>query len=94
MYVDNNFVRLLEAGEYAFWTSSKQLQFKTYSLERPEAKIEQLELLLQTHQEVLERYLTIVRTEFDRVALLQIKQNWIDRAHQINLGLSGKDLSP
>ena len=29
MYIQHNFVRPLGTGEYAFWTSSKDLQFKT-----------------------------------------------------------------
>jgi regulator of protease activity HflC (stomatin/prohibitin superfamily) len=74
LYQRSDFKAILEPGihRYFGWNWS----VKTYDLNQPEAQIEQLELLLQTDRSKLEQHLTIVRTEFDRVALLQIGQNW------------------
>ncbi|WP_373542987.1 slipin family protein [Chamaesiphon sp.] len=75
LYNRSDFKAILLPGthNYLGWNWS----VKTYDLNQPEAQIEQLELLLQTHRDKLEQHLTIVRTEFNRVALLQVKQNWL-----------------
>jgi regulator of protease activity HflC (stomatin/prohibitin superfamily) len=75
LYNRSDLKAILEPGihRYFGWNWS----IKTYDLNQSEAQIEQLELLLQTDRAKLEQHLTIVKTEFDRVALLKIKQNWI-----------------
>lgn len=75
LYHRSDFTRILEPGihRYVGWNWRVQI----YDLNQPEAQIEQLELLLQTDRAKLEQYLTIVRTEFDTAALLQVGQNWI-----------------
>jgi regulator of protease activity HflC (stomatin/prohibitin superfamily) len=75
LYDKSDFQAILAPGTHRYfgWNWS----VKTYDLNQPEAQIEQLELLLQTHRAKLEDRLTIVRTEFDRVALVRIGQNWI-----------------
>ena len=75
LYNRSDFKAILLPGthHYLGW----DWNIKTYDLNQPEAQIEQLELLLQTNRDQLEQHLTIVQTEFDRVALLQVKQNWI-----------------
>ena len=75
LYNRSDFKEILLPGTYRYfgWNWS----VKTYDLNQPEAQIEQLELLLQNNRDKLEQHLTIVQTEFDRVALLQVKQNWI-----------------
>ena len=91
LYHQSNFKAILLPGTYRYfgWTWS----VKTYDLNQPDAQIEQLVLLLQTHRDKLEQHLTIVRTEFDRVALLQIKQNWSVVSPNQLRATSGKDLS-
>ncbi|WP_310485763.1 slipin family protein [Chamaesiphon sp. VAR_48_metabat_403] len=75
LYNQSDFKAILLPGTHRYfgWNWS----VKTYDLNQPEAQIEQLELLLQTDRAKLEQHLTIVQTAFDRVALLQFKQNWI-----------------
>ncbi len=75
LYHRSDFKSILLPGTHRYfgWNWS----VTTYDLNQPEAQIEQLELLLQTHRDKLEQHLTIVQTAFDRVALLQVKQSWI-----------------
>ena len=46
----------------------------------PEAKIENLELLLRNHSSELVDYLVIVRTAFNQAALVHYGQNWVSVA--------------
>ncbi len=75
LYHRSDFKTILLPGTHRYLGWNWRVQ--TYDLNQPEAKIEQLELLLQEHGEELRRHLTIVRTEFDRVALVRIGQNWL-----------------
>jgi regulator of protease activity HflC (stomatin/prohibitin superfamily) len=72
----SDFKEILMPGTYRYF-GWNNLNVKTYDLNQPEAQIEQLELLLETDRQKLDRHLTIVRTEFDRAALVRVKQNWI-----------------
>jgi hypothetical protein len=82
LYHRSDFKTILAPGVHRYfgWNWS----VKTYDLNQPEAQIEQLELLLQNDRSKLEQHLTIVRTEFDRVALLQIGQNKLSRKNARN----------
>ena len=75
LYNRSDFKAILEPGihRYLGWN----WRVTTYDLNQPEVQIEYLELLLQTERSKLEQHLTIVQTEFNRVALLQIGQTWI-----------------
>jgi regulator of protease activity HflC (stomatin/prohibitin superfamily) len=75
LYNRSDFKAILQPGTHRYigWN----WRVETYDLNQPEAKIEQLELLLQEHGTELQRHLTIVRTEFDRVAVVRIGQNWL-----------------
>ena len=77
LYVDNNFVKLLAAGEYALWIFDRSVVVKTFNpTTQPEAKIDNLELLLDTHQAELQEHLLIVKTEFNQAALIRCDRNW------------------
>jgi regulator of protease activity HflC (stomatin/prohibitin superfamily) len=77
LYVDNNFVRVLTAGEYAFWTFDRNVAVKTFTpAAQPEARIDNLELLLDTHSAILEEHLLVVKTEFNQSALIRCDRNW------------------
>jgi regulator of protease activity HflC (stomatin/prohibitin superfamily) len=75
LYNRSDFKAILEPGLHRYFGWNWRVT--TYDLNQPEAHIENLELLLQTDRAKLEQHLTIVKTEFDRVALLQIGQSWI-----------------
>ncbi len=49
---------------------------KTYDLNQPEASLENLELLWQTHAHVLREHLQILRTAHNEAALVQLGQRW------------------
>jgi regulator of protease activity HflC (stomatin/prohibitin superfamily) len=81
LYAQNNFIRILESGEYAFWTFNQNLEVKTFTpAHQPEAKIDNLESLLKTHTAQLEKYLLIIKTEFDRAALIRCDRSWFSIA--------------
>jgi regulator of protease activity HflC (stomatin/prohibitin superfamily) len=81
LYVQNNFVRFLESGEYAFWTFDRDIVVvKTYKLNQSEAIIDNLELLLTTNAADLQQYLLVVKTEFNQAALVRCGQNWVSVA--------------
>jgi regulator of protease activity HflC (stomatin/prohibitin superfamily) len=85
LYHRSDFQKILAPGTHRYLGWNWHVQ--TYDLNQPEAKIDQLELLLQTHGAKLAEHLTIVRTEFDRtreasavphqVALVRIGQSWV-----------------
>jgi regulator of protease activity HflC (stomatin/prohibitin superfamily) len=77
LYVDNNFIKILTAGDYAFWTFDRTVAIKTFTpAAQPEARIDNLELLLDTHLAILEEHLSIVKTEFNQTALIRCDRNW------------------
>ncbi len=75
LYNRSDFKTILEPGIHRYFGWNWRVT--AYDLNQPEAHIEYLELLLQTDRAKLEQHLTIVKTEFNRVALLQIGQSWI-----------------
>jgi regulator of protease activity HflC (stomatin/prohibitin superfamily) len=76
LYARNDFKRILMPGAYRLpWFTEERIE--THDLNQPEAKLANLELLLQTQRARLERHLQIVRTGFDQVALVQLGQRWI-----------------
>ncbi|MEC4813140.1 MAG: slipin family protein [Scytonema sp. PMC 1069.18] len=75
LYNRSDFKRILQPGTYTYF--GWYWLVKTYDLNQPEAKIENLELLLRNHRLELQPYLTVVRTAFNQAALVRLGQNWI-----------------
>lgn len=78
LYHRSDFKKILQPGTYTYWGWHWQL--KTYDLNQPEAKIENLELLLRNHSSELEQHLLIVRTGFNQAALVRCGQSWVSVA--------------
>jgi hypothetical protein len=75
LYRRSDFKKILRPGNYTYFGGHWQV--KTHDLNQPEAKIENLELLLRTHEAELQQHLEIVKTTFDRVALVRCGQTWV-----------------
>ena len=75
LYHRSDFKKILEPGTYTYF--GWHWQVKTYDLNHPEAKIENLELLLRNNSSELEEYLVVVRTGFNQTALVRLGQNWL-----------------
>ncbi|WP_016874669.1 slipin family protein [Chlorogloeopsis fritschii PCC 9212] len=78
LYHRSDFKKILQPGTYTYF--GRYWQVKTYDLNQPEAKIENLELLLRNHSSELQQYLLVVRTAFNQAALVRFGQNWISIA--------------
>ncbi|MEK0189268.1 slipin family protein, partial [Microcoleus anatoxicus PTRS2] len=75
LYHRSDFKKILLPGTYTYFGSHWNL--KSYDLNQPEAKIDNLELLLRNHGTELQEHLSIVRTAFNQTALVRLGQNWI-----------------
>ncbi|MCU0535610.1 MAG: slipin family protein [Hydrococcus sp. Prado102] len=75
LYKRSDFKKILQPGTYTYF--GRHWCVKTYDLNQPEAKIENLELLLRTHATELQPYLSIVRTAFNQTALVRCCQSWV-----------------
>ncbi len=78
LYHRSDFKKILQPGTYTYF--GRHWQVITYDLNLPEAKIDNLELLLRTQSDVLQEYLLIVRTTFNQAALVRCGQNWVSVA--------------
>jgi hypothetical protein len=78
LYHRSDFKKILLPGTYTYF--GRHWQVTTYDLNQPEAKIENLELLLRIHATELQEKLLIVRTTFNQVALVRCGQNWVSIA--------------
>lgn len=78
LYHRSDFKRILQPGTYTYF--GFHWQVTTYNRNQPEAKIDNLELLLTTNAAELQEYLLIVKTEFNQAALVRCGQNWISVA--------------
>ena len=67
LYHRSDFKKILLPGTYTYFGSHWNL--KSYDLNQPEAKIDNLELLLRNHGTELQEHLSIVRTAFNQTAL-------------------------
>lgn len=67
LYYRSDFKKILSPGTYTYF--GRYWQVITYDLNQPEAKIENLDLLLRTHAIELQEHLLIVRTAFNTAAL-------------------------
>ncbi|MBW4622915.1 MAG: slipin family protein [Cyanosarcina radialis HA8281-LM2] len=75
LYHRSDFKKILQPGTYTYF--GRHWQVQTHDLNQPEAKIENLELLLRNHEAELEPYLAIVKTTFNQAALVRCGQNWV-----------------
>ncbi|MBD2252509.1 slipin family protein [Nostoc parmelioides] len=75
LYNRSDFKKILQPGTYIYF--GRHWQVKTYDLNQPEAKIENLELLLRNHGAELQEHLLIVRTAFNQAALVRCGQTWL-----------------
>ncbi|BAB72697.1 slipin family protein [Anabaena sp. FACHB-709] len=75
LYHRSDFKKILQPGTYIYF--GRHWQVKTYDLNQPEAKIENLELLLRNHSAELQEHLLIVRTAFNQAALVRCGQTWL-----------------
>ncbi|MBD2346861.1 slipin family protein [Anabaena subtropica] len=75
LYHRSDFKKILQPGTYIYF--GRHWQVKTYDLNQPEAKIENLELLLRNHGTELQEYLLVVRTAFNQAALVKCGQIWV-----------------
>ncbi|KAB8317464.1 slipin family protein [Tolypothrix campylonemoides VB511288] len=78
LYHRSDFKKILQPGTYTYF--GRHWQVKTYDLNQPESKIENLELLLRNHSAELQQYLLVVRTAFNQAALVRLGQNWVSVA--------------
>jgi regulator of protease activity HflC (stomatin/prohibitin superfamily) len=78
LYHRSDFKKILQPGTYTY--VGRHWQITTFDRNKPEVQIDNLELLLRTNTAELEEYLLIVRTAFDRVALVRCGQNWVSVA--------------
>ena len=74
MYVQNNFVRPLGTGEYAFWTSLKDLQFKTLNRMIPNPIFPDEDVLIDRHPEFIAQYCTVAETLAQQVGIVRDRQ--------------------
>lgn len=75
LYHRSDFKKILQPGTYTYF--GQHWQVKTYDLNQPEAKIDNLELLLRNNSSELQQYLLVVRTAFNQTALVRVGQNWV-----------------
>jgi regulator of protease activity HflC (stomatin/prohibitin superfamily) len=75
LYHRSDFKRILPPGVHRLRWGLWRVQ--PYDLNQPEAKIEYLELLLQSHPLEIEKHFVVVRTAFNEAALVRIGQRWM-----------------
>jgi regulator of protease activity HflC (stomatin/prohibitin superfamily) len=78
LYHRSDFKKILQPGSYTYF--GRHWQVITYDRNQPEVRLDNLELLLRNHAAALQEDLLIVRTSFDRVALVRCGQNWVSVA--------------
>jgi regulator of protease activity HflC (stomatin/prohibitin superfamily) len=75
LYRRSDFKTILRSGtHYLRWG---RWTLETFDLNQPEAKIENLELLLQTHPTAINAHLEVVKTQFNQAALVRLGQRWM-----------------
>ncbi len=74
LFYRNNFQKILKPGTHR--RMGWHWHVKTFDLNQPEAHIENLELLQQSHAEKFDEHFRVVRTAFNHVALVRLGQRW------------------
>lgn len=75
LYHRSDFKRVLRPGSYRFLGWHWRLQ--KFDLNQPEAPLENLELLLQTHGDQIHQHFRVVRTGYSDAALVRLGQRWL-----------------
>ncbi len=76
LYHRSDFKKILTSGAYTYF--GRHWRVTTFDLQKPEAQIENLELLLRDNVTELQEHLLVVRTNFNQVALVRLGQKWIN----------------
>ena len=77
LYVQNNFVRPLEPGEYAYWALDKEIAYHAMSrlVHNPQFPLE--EVLIERHPEFVAVYCEVVQTATQQVAIVRYQEKAI-----------------
>ena len=75
LFYRSHFQEILMPGTYR--RMGWHWNVKTFDLNTPEATLENVELLLQTHRDALNEHFEIVRTGFNETALVRLGQRWV-----------------
>lgn len=75
LYNRSDFKKILTAGTYTYF--GRYWRVETFDLKKPEARIENLELLLRDNATELAEHLLVVRTNFNQTALVRLGQQWM-----------------
>jgi hypothetical protein len=73
LYIQNNFVRPLESGEYAFWNFNRKVVVQTLSRTDPYPQFAQEEILIEQHSEFVATYCQTVELSSNEVAIVRHK---------------------
>jgi regulator of protease activity HflC (stomatin/prohibitin superfamily) len=71
LFIDDNFVRALEPGEYAFWTFNHRVNVRNISRLTLNPNFPQEEMLVQQHPEFVAAYGELVETSPDQITLVR-----------------------
>ena len=69
LYVQNNFVRPLVAGEYAFWAVNRDVSVRTLSRMIPNPEFPLEDILIEQHPDFIEAYCKTVELQNQQVAI-------------------------
>jgi regulator of protease activity HflC (stomatin/prohibitin superfamily) len=71
LYVQNNFVRPLEPGDYAFWDVDKMVTVRTFSRIVPNPQLPMEDVLIEKHPDFIAAYCTVVQLVNNQVAIIR-----------------------
>ncbi len=71
LYVQNNFVRPLEPGEYAFWAVDKTVTVQTLSRIVPNPQFPMQDVLIERHPDFIAAYCEVVQLLANQVAIVR-----------------------
>lgn len=71
LYVNNNFVRPLEPGEYAFWSFDNEVKVQTLSRTIPNPTFPLEDVLIENHPDFVNAYCTAVELSSDLAAIVR-----------------------
>ncbi len=71
LYVQNNFVRLLEPGEYAFWNFKQKVAIRLVSRTDPNPNFPFEDVLIEQHPEFVAAYCKLVQLGAQHVAIVR-----------------------
>ncbi|HTL88947.1 MAG TPA: slipin family protein [Leptolyngbya sp.] len=78
LYVQDNFVRPLQAGEYAFWTFNRKVQVRSLSKIVPNPQFPLVDVLIDQHPEFVETYCELVQLNSDETAIVRYQSRAIE----------------